>query len=404
MKKTLSLVLALITLLFCLVGCNNSKEIVLTDENIHTDYAGVYLTLSSVDTSGEHKKLNAVWHNETTKTVTYGNWFVIEKKDGDNWTDVSTADVSFTEEAYIVEANKTSEKSYTTKFADITKEGTYRVRTEFYVQESDESSKRGTTWIEFEVKPAGSVKSYSVTVEGGDEFLYEDLSRKYKEGEQVVVKTNIILDMSLTVYVNGESIGTGKAIKTGDEYTHWEYYFTMPSEDVTITFEEKDGMLVDQKNWDAGTAWVNYGGNDAFYFGALNWDKFSISSVKHLPIYKFDSLAELNQFKATFADVFSFNESYDEIQSFETAIQKFDDSFFAEYSLFVVYVSSNSGSLRFGVNSVYNDGDNFCVYIEQLNNPENVSDDMAGWFILLPQQNILIEGCESFDAQMGKAE
>ena len=45
MKKTLSLVLALITLLFCLVGCNNSKEIVLTDEDIHTDYAGVYLTL-----------------------------------------------------------------------------------------------------------------------------------------------------------------------------------------------------------------------------------------------------------------------------------------------------------------------------------------------------------------------
>ena len=127
-----------------------------------------------------------MWHNETTKTVTYGNWFVIEKKDGDNWTDVSTADVSFTEEAYIVEPNKTSEKSYTTKFADISKEGTYRVRTEFFVQESDESSKRGSTWIEFEVKPAGSVKSYSVTVEGGDEFLYENLNRKYKAGEQVV--------------------------------------------------------------------------------------------------------------------------------------------------------------------------------------------------------------------------
>ena len=221
MKKTLSLVLALITLLFCLVGCNNSKEIVLTDEDIHTDYAGVYLTLSSVDDSGEYKKLNAVWHNETTKTVTYGNWFVIEKKDGGNWTEVSTADVSFTEEAYIIKPNETSEKSYTTKFADISKEGTYRVRTEFYVQESNDNSKRGTTWIEFEIKAASKIKSYSVTVEGGDEFLYENLNRKYKEGEQVVVKTNIILDMSLTVYVNGKSIGTGKAIKTGDEYTHW---------------------------------------------------------------------------------------------------------------------------------------------------------------------------------------
>ena len=199
MKKTLSLVLALITLLFCLVGCNNSKEIVLTDEDIHTDYAGVYLTLSSVDSSGEHKKLNAVWHNETIKTVTYGNWFVIEKKDGENWTDVSIADVEFTEEAYVLEANRTNEKSYTTKFADISGEGTYRVRTEFYVQESDGSSRKGTTWVEFEIKASSNIKSYSVTVEGGDEFLYENLNRKYKEGEQVVVKTNIILDMSLNV-------------------------------------------------------------------------------------------------------------------------------------------------------------------------------------------------------------
>lgn len=399
MKKLFSLVCVLIIILL-LVGCDENTDIVLNDEDIHTDYAGVYLTLSSVDNSGEHKKLNAVWHNETTKTVTYGNWFVIEKKDGENWMDVSTADVQFTEEAYVLEANKTNEKSYTTKFADISGEGTYRVRTAFYVQENDGTSKGGTTWIEFEVKPAESVKSYSVTVEGGDEFLYENLSRKYKQGEHVIIKTNIILDLSLTVYVNGESIGTGKAIKTGDEYTHWEYYFTMPSEDVTITFEEKDGMLVDQNNWNAGTAWVNYGGNDAFYFGALNSDKFSISSVKHLPIYKFDSLAALSEFKFTFENDFSFDQSYDEIQSFETAIQDFDDEFFAEYSLFVVYVSANSGSLRFGVNSVYNDGEDFCIYIEQLNDPENVTNDMAGWFILLPELKSAVKGCTTFDAQM----
>lgn len=400
MKKTLSLVLALITLLFCLVGCDDSKDIVLTDEDIHTDYAGVYLTLSSVDDSGEHKKLNAVWHNETVKTVTYGNWFVIERKDGEEWKDVSIADVQFTEEAYVLEANKTNEKSYTTKFADISKEGTYRVRTEFNVQESDGTSKRGITWIEFEIKAASDIKSYSVTVEGGDEYLYENLSREYKEGERVVIKTHILTDVSLIVYMNGESLGSETAIKTGDRYTHWEYYFTMPGEDVTLTFEVKDGFLPDRNNWNAGTAWVNWGGNDAFYFGALNRDQLSISSVKHLPIYKFDSLAALNEFKSTFENDFSFDQSYDEIQSFETAIQDFDDEFFAEYSLFVVYVSANSGSLRFGVNSVFNDGKGFCIYIEQLNNPEIVTDDMAGWFILLPKLKGAVEGCTTFDAQM----
>lgn len=64
------------------------------------------------------------------------------------------------------------------------------------------------------------------------------------------------------------------------------------------------------------------------------------------------------------------------------------------------YVSANSGSLRFGVNSVYNDGNDFCIFIEQLNNPENVTDDMAGWFILLPQPKSAIGGCAAFDAQM----
>lgn len=139
-------------------------------------------------------------------------------------------------------------------------------------------------------------ESYSVKVKGGDEYLYEEPNRRYKEGEQVVIKTNIFLDMSLTVYVNGQSIGTGKAIKTGDEYTHWEYYFTMPNEDVTITFEEKDGMLVDQNNWDAGTAWVNYGGNGAFYFGALNSDRLSIIYLfpSHAPTYLSYILCERN--------------------------------------------------------------------------------------------------------------
>ena len=203
MKKTLSLVLALITLLFCLIGCNNSKEIVLTDKDIHTDYAGVYLTLSSVDESGEYSKLNAVWHNETTKTVTYGNWFVIEKKDGENWTDVSTADVQFTEEAYVLESNKTNEKSYTTKFADISGEGTYRVRTEFHVQESDGSSKRGITWIEFEVKKATAAK-HKLTVDDHADMLIEKVDGKYASGEVVTIKTEILMDAYLEFSLNGE--------------------------------------------------------------------------------------------------------------------------------------------------------------------------------------------------------
>ena len=148
MKKTLSLVLAIITLLFCLVGCNNSKEIVLTDEDIHTDYAGVYLTLSSVDDSGEHKKLNAVWHNETFKEVTYGEGYKIEYLEDGEWKSVLKGEHIVMSIAYLLEAKGTKEKSYSTELFDLSKEGTYRLISDFSLGDG----KMYNTWVTFEVK------------------------------------------------------------------------------------------------------------------------------------------------------------------------------------------------------------------------------------------------------------
>ena len=127
MKKVISLVLALITLLFCLVGCDNSKDIVLTDEDIHTDYAGVYLTLSSVDDSGEHKKLNAIWHNETFKEVTYGEGYKIEYLEDGEWKSVLKGEHIVSSIANLLKAKGTNEKSYSTDLFDLSKEGTYRL-------------------------------------------------------------------------------------------------------------------------------------------------------------------------------------------------------------------------------------------------------------------------------------
>ena len=410
MKKTLSLVLALITLLFCLVGCNNSKEIVLTDEDIHTDYAGVYLTLSSVDDSGEYKKLNAVWHNETTKTVTYGNWFVIEKKDGENWTDVSTADVQFTEEAYVLEANKTNEKSYTTKFADISGEGTYRVRTEFHVQESDGSSKRGITWIEFEVKKATAAK-HKLTVDDHADMLIEKVDGKYASGEVVTIKTEILMDAYLEFSLNGEVLELKETPieNAKGEYTHWEFYITMPNEDAVLTYEIKDGFLVDpiqpggtdvHDAFDIRISWANWLDGTTVDEGCLNFAQLAISSVHHIPLHKFSSRSELEAFKARFGEDNSFDYGYNG-KSFNENTADYDDAFFEENDLFLVYVDANSGSLHFDVNSIFNDGQIFCIYVNQTNNPEDVTDDMAGWFITVAMPKSATENCTAFDAIIG---
>ena len=148
MKKTLSLILALITLLFCLVGCDNSKDIVLTDEDIHTDYAGVYLALSSVDDSGDHKKLNAVWHNETFKEVTYGEGYNIEYLEDGEWKSVLKGEHIVMSIGYLLKAKQTTEKSYSTELFDLSKDGTYRLISDFSLGDG----KMYNTWVTFEVK------------------------------------------------------------------------------------------------------------------------------------------------------------------------------------------------------------------------------------------------------------
>lgn len=221
MKKTLSLVLALITLLSCLVGCNNSKDIVLTDEDIHTDYAGVYLTLSSVDSSGEHKKLNAVWHNETFKEVTYGEGYKIEYLEDGEWKSVLKGEHIVSSIANLLKAKGTNEKSYSTELFDLSKEGTYRLISDFSLG----GGKMYNTWVTFEVKKASTDKLDNIQPGGTD--------------------------------------------------VHDVY-------DIRIT----------------RTGWVE----GVQFEGCLNLGKLAISSVHHLPLFRFSSLDELNVFKTKFPE------------------------------------------------------------------------------------------------------
>ena len=318
MKKILSLVLALITL-FCLVGCDNSKDIVLTDEDIHTDYAGVYLTLSSVDDSGEHKKLNAVWHNETFKEVTYGEGYKIEYLEDGEWKSVLKGEHIVSSIANLLKAKGTNEKSYSTDLFDLSKEGTYRLISDFSLGDG----KMYNTWVTFEVKKASTDKLDNIQPGGTD--------------------------------------------------VHDAF-------DIRIT----------------RTGWVE----GVQFEGCLNLGKLAISSVHHLPLFRFSSLDELNVFKTKFSEG-HFDCTMDGDTSFNEKTSDYDVAFFEKNDLFLVSVSAGSGSYRFDVNSVFNDGQYFCIYVNQTNNPECGTADMAGWFITVAVPKSATESCTAFDAIMG---
>lgn len=155
MKKSLTLILILIIVLVLVVpifpvraGGTRESGSAPGMESIYTDYDGVYLTVKSIDADdGGHKVFNIVWHNDTSQTITYGAKYSIEFKDGVEWKDVSQEDIIFLAIGYLLKPHSTTIESYTTQRFDISKNGIYRLRSDF----SNGDGKQYCTWIEFEV-------------------------------------------------------------------------------------------------------------------------------------------------------------------------------------------------------------------------------------------------------------
>lgn len=135
--------------------------------------------------------------------------------------------------------------------------------------------------------------------------------------------------------------------------------------------------------------------------GALNKGQLGNENGNHLPIFKFDTLDDLNQFKAKYENVLSFDQGYNSTLSVNAALEKAQwdrEGFFADHSLLAVYVPANSGSFRFGVQGVGILKSSLCVYVEQTNRPETVTDDMAGWFVLVEIADEEINQVNTFGA------
>lgn len=162
--------------------------------------------------------------------------------------------------------------------------------------------------------------------------------------------------------------------------------------------EEESGGTPTDEAFDIAVSYANWAELNELYAKALNTDKMMVSSVRHLPIFRFDTLADLEQFKSDFGEILAMDYGYDEVPSFNDTVAKYDEGFFNENSLMLVYVEASSGSCRYGVDSVYCDGNSFCVYAKQTNNPKIHTDDMAGWFITVAVPDSMIANCAEFDA------
>lgn len=74
-----------------------------------------------------------------------------------------------------------------------------------------------------------------------EDMLVEPLMTGYAAGTTVTVKTDILTDVDLELYVDGVFICKQTEVLT-DETHHWEFSFIMPDHDVSIQLKTSDGM------------------------------------------------------------------------------------------------------------------------------------------------------------------
>lgn len=147
-------------------------------------------------------------------------------------------------------------------------------------------------------------------------------------------------------------------------------------------------------------AYAGYTEDKIFFSGSLNAGLIHFLTSRYLPLFKFDTRAELKQFETAFWDLFPLDRGYAEVPSFRDATAGYDDAFFAEHSLALVYVSASSSTPRYGLQDVLLSDTYLRLNIVQTNTPEEFPEDKTGWFVLVELLDAEIGHCTSFDAQL----
>lgn len=155
--------------------------------------------------------------------------------------------------------------------------------------------------------------------------------------------------------------------------------------------------VIPEEIFDIALSWAGWTGDSPVWEGCLNTIKLAISSVQHLPIYKFDTRQELDRFIVT-AGITAGDSGYENIPSFHETAKKYDDAFFAENTLMLVAVSSGNAGTRYGISGIICNDASFVIRLEAY---PNAGDDVVSkWFITAAVPDSMVNRCTAFDADI----
>ncbi len=147
-------------------------------------------------------------------------------------------------------------------------------------------------------------------------------------------------------------------------------------------------------------SYANYSDNDKLYMTALNKDRFRLNNIEYLPIHKVDDLETLNDFKKDFGSILTLDSGYNEVPSFNDVTKDYNQEFFKDNSLLLVYVPANSCTWRYGVYSIDYREHYICVTVTRTDNSETGDTAMAGWFISVPIDKAKFDEYTEFNSYM----
>ena len=201
------------------------------------------------------------------------------------------------------------------------------------------------------------------------------------------------------------NFGTGYAYRFGD--VDGTVYVLVDTQWLVFATEEvrhnlQLGVTPSNPVYDVEFSYATNPKTNKIFLNTLNREMLPQANPRHLAIYKFDSLDDLNQFKADYADEFNFDSSYDEVPSFNEVTAKYTEKFFKDTTLFLVYIDSPNSTHRFGMNSISWDKKSFCIYVEETTGAESTDSALAGWFLTVAVSSESVASCTEFDAVMDK--
>ena len=239
MKRLICIFISLTLLFALLITLSACRDPFIKSGSFETTYDGVTLEVKNIDYTGEYIQLDCEWRNLTLNEVTYAAEYTVERFDGEDWINCMNADISFIEIAYVLAPLSTQDKSYSMRYVDISKNGTYRIRTACFVRELDDSVTRCTLFATFTVENERTAFGYHKLDYHlvGTGFV-DDPKPYYKEGETVTLKIYKIMDVDFSLFVNSVEL---ESELEGDDY--WQYSFIMPSGPVVISSAIEDGFI-----------------------------------------------------------------------------------------------------------------------------------------------------------------